>query len=298
MELLVAIAIIGILVALLLPAVQAAREAARRSQCTNHLKQIGLAILNYEQSFRTFPIQFAPYQESPEGDGNGWSWMTAILPFVEEQNLYDTINPRGPVSAGQGMIRPENRTAIKTPVPIYYCPTDNAMGTTRNDVWMVPSGIEFAVTNYAGVLGPHDLGNGSLFGGLPDCHNYSATLRRSCTGAFWRHSHLAPVQLASFTDGLSNTIIVGEVVPEYDSFKYWALSSGSYAATHSPINYWPQPNDPWTGWYNQIAFRSRHNAGAHFLWGDGHVSLLEETIDQAIYRGLSTRAGRENTNSL
>ena len=104
---------------------------------------------------------------------------------------------------------------------------------------------------------------------------------------------MVPVELTRFTDGLSNTIVVGEVLPEFDSFKYWPLSSGTYASTHAPLNYMPEPNMPWFGWSNQIGFRSRHPGGAHFLWGDGHISFVSEDISEDVYRGISTRAGGE-----
>jgi prepilin-type N-terminal cleavage/methylation domain-containing protein/prepilin-type processing-associated H-X9-DG protein len=292
-ELLVVIAIIGILVALLLPAVQAAREAARRLQCNNNLKQIGLGLASFESSSQMLPIQIAPYQEVEGVDGNGWSWMAAILPFVEQQSLFDSINPDGQMARGLGMNRPENYPALRTPVDIYYCPSDESKGKTVDDAWKVTPGVEMAVTNYVGVMGPHNLANGSIFGGLPDCHNYSAYGFEECTGTFWRHTHLAPVKLKSFTDGLSNTIIVGEVLPEFDSFKYWALSNGTWASTSAPINYLPEPNEPWNGWRDQTGFRSRHPAGTHFLWGDGHITFLSEAIDETVYRGLSTRAGNE-----
>ncbi len=289
-ELLVVIAIIGLLVALLLPAVQTAREAARRSQCINNLKQIGLGLHNYESSLKRFPTQTAHYEEAGV-DGNGQSWMMALLPFIEEPALFDSIDLTGAVSQGEGISRPENFLALQTPVDIYYCPSDHAKGTTVDDVWLL-AGIDFAVTNYAGVLGPHNLGNASIFGGLPDCHNFSSGFKE-CTGTFWRHSHLAPVKLKSFTDGLSKTIIVGEVVPEFDAFKYWAMSNGVQASTHAPINYLPEPNEPWFGWPDQWGFRGRHPGGVHFLWGDGHISFVNETINEIVYRGLSTRQGRE-----
>ena len=104
-ELLVVIAIIAMLVTLLLPAVQAAREAARRSQCTNQLKQIALAILNYEAQKTNFPICIAHYQEVEGVDGTGLSWMADMLPFIEEQALYDSIDFTGRVSEGLGMVR-------------------------------------------------------------------------------------------------------------------------------------------------------------------------------------------------
>lgn len=291
-ELLVVIAIIAMLVTLLLPAVQAAREAARRTQCTNQLKQIALAILNYEGTAGHFPISIAHYQEVDGVDGNGLSWMADVLPYIEEQGLYDSIDFTGRVSTGLGMVRPENRAAIATAVSAFYCASDNAMGKVKTDVWLVPE-IPFATTNYSGVMGPHNMGNASIFGGLPDCHNFTASDQKKCSGSFWRHSHLAPVKIASFVDGTSNTIIVGEVLPEFDDFNYWALGNGTYDSTHAPINYKPEPNEPWSNWPNQHGFRSHHPGGANFAWCDGHVSLVDEAVDRDIYRGVSTRALNE-----
>ncbi len=286
-ELLVVIAIIGVLVALLLPAVQSAREAARRTQCLNHLRQIGLGILNYEGAHSVFPISIAHYQEA-DVDGNGISWMVGILPYLEEASAFAALDTSGRADAGQGMVAPENRATIRQSLEIYACPSDDPQEKVRTDVWLL-SGIEFATTNYAGVIGPHNLGNSSLFGGLADCHNFQATGFEECTGTFWRHSHLRPVTLASFTDGTSNTIIVGEVLPDFDSFKYWALGNGTWASTHAPLNYFPEPNRPWDAWFNQISFRSLHPGGGHFLWGDGNVSLVSEAINSQVYRASSTR---------
>jgi len=274
-----------------LPAVQAAREAARRMTCSNNLKQISLAVWHYEDSFKVFPISIAHYDEGGV-QGNGLSWMVGILPQLEQQSLFESLNLDGQAyPAGLGIYRSENRELIKKPVETYLCPSDSARDIVKTNVWQaVPSNLALAVTNYAGVMGPHNLGNASIFGGLPDCHHYSVLGYEECTGTFWRHSHLAPVKAASFIDGTSNTIIIGEVLPEYDDFKYWSMSNGACASTHAPLNYFPpEPFDPWGGWRNQVGFRSRHPGGAQFAWGDGRVSFLSESIDRDVYRGLSTR---------
>ena len=290
-ELLVVIAIIGILIALLLPAVQAAREAARRMQCSNNLKQMALAVLNYESQVKCFPICIAHYDEGG-AEGNGLSWMVGILPFMEQQALFDALNLNGNAYPdGHGIFNPENHALIREPVEAYLCPSDNARKMVKTNIWLaVPSDLPLAITDYAGVMGPHDLGNSSLFGGLPDCHNYNAYHYDECAGTFWRHSHLAPVTIASFLDGTSNTIIIGEVLPKVDDFKAWALGNTSFACTHAPINYKaPEPVDAWD-WKNQEGYRSRHPGGAQFAWGDGHVTFLSDTINMDVYRGLSTRA--------
>jgi prepilin-type N-terminal cleavage/methylation domain-containing protein/prepilin-type processing-associated H-X9-DG protein len=287
-ELLVVIAIIGILVALLLPAVQAAREAARKTQCTNNLKQIGIALLMYENDKKTFPEEYPHYPESPDVEATGVGWMVGILKYIEEGTAADTMDTSGDVHNGRGMISPANLPIIGKRIGLYNCPSAEFESEVRNDVWLAPD-VDFAVTNYAGVMGPHDLGDSSLFGGLRDCHNYSSTNKKECTGTFWRHSHLAPVKLTSYLNGTSKTFIVGEVLPDYDYFKYWALSNGDWASTSPPLNWIPEPNYPWEGWYNQESFRSQHPSGANFLWADGHVDFMGESISEDVYRASSTR---------
>ena len=96
--------------------------------------------------------------------------------------------------------------------------------------------------------------------------------------------------MASFEDGTSKTVIVGEVLPEYDHFKVWALANGTFAFSHAPINYVdPTQVGVWLA-LDQVGFHSRHPGGAQFLWGDGHVSLLTDTMDLVVFRGMSTRA--------
>ena len=303
-ELLVVIAIIGILISLLLPAVQSAREAARTAQCSNNLKQIDLAVLTYESAWETFPIDIP---EDPCGATNvvatGVGWMVRILPYIEQQGLYDSMKIDGPLYSGQGIVNndPQTRAAIATAVTAYYCPSDNAMGKTRNDCYDASGAyqppVPFAVTNYVGVAGPCTVGavyatsfpNDALY---PYCNDWCAR-KINCAGSFWRHNYLAPVTIASFRDGTSNTYVIGETVPEIDVFKVWALANGSHSFTSIPLNYvepgmagvWGVPDD--------MGFHSRHPGGANFAWADGHVSWINDMIDLTTYRGLSTRAGGE-----
>ena len=292
-ELLVVIAIIGILIALLLPAVQAAREAARRMQCSNNLKQIGLAALNYESAFKTFPIDMPHFNEAG-AQLSGASWLARILPFLEQAPLWDALNLDGPAQEGKGIFNAVNHATLRQQIGVYTCPSDAIARTEKTNVWRaVPANLPLAVTSYGGVMGPHDLGNSSIFGGEPDCHNYTIYGKRECMGMFWRHSFLRPVKIASITDGTSKTLMVGEVRPDLDDFRVWPIGNGSWAVAHAPINYRaPEPVNAWD-WQNQSGFRSAHPGGAGFVYADGHVSFLTDSIDTTIYRGLSTRAGGE-----
>ena len=292
-ELLVVIAIIGILIALLLPAVQAAREAARRMQCSNNLKQIGLAALNYESAFKTFPIDMPHFNEAG-AQLSGASWLARILPFLEQAPLWDALNLDGPAQEGKGIFNAVNHATLRQQIGVYTCPSDAIARTEKTNVWRaVPANLPLAVTSYGGVMGPHDLGNSSIFGGEPDCHNYTLTGKPECMVMFWIHSFLSPVTMSSIRDGTSRTIMACDVRPDLDDFKVWPIGNGAIAFANSPINYKASGSiNPWN-WLLQSGFRSAHPGGAGFVYADGHVSFLSESIDPVVYRGLSTRAGGE-----
>ena len=300
-ELLVVIAIIGILIALLLPAVQAAREAARRMQCSNNIKQLALGCLNYESTYKVFPPCNSHVDANTEAEGNGQNWMVTVMPYIELMGLYEQMWLDGYFQAGNGIAHPKNWDIVKQAIPAFFCPSDNGDEILHKDVWQgkaYASTREVASANYAGVMGPHRLGSadgvsgGSIWPGLPDCHNYTAYGHKECSGTFWRHSSVAPVKLSSFTDGTSQTIIIGEALPEYDSFLFWAIAN-TQKCTHVPLNWMPNPNRPWQGWADQFGFRSRHPGGGQFAWGDGHVSFMSEEVDMDTYHAVSTRAKGE-----
>ena len=297
-ELLVVIAIIGILIAMLLPAVQAAREAARRMQCSNNLKQIVLGALNYESSHQALPPSMNATNEAGY-IGTGRSWMVATLPYMELSAIYDALIIEGEASpGGGGMMAPHNWPTIKQTIPTFLCPSDNPRKMTKSNIWLgTPTDLEVGTTNYGGVVGPIN-GNGTC-----DYINADASLPcipdptppNELPGAFWRWSIATPVKLASFTDGASNTYIVGERLPDYDDHCYWAIGIGALATTCTPLNAPPNPEayDPWTDYGTLQSFRSRHPGGGNFGWGDGRVSFMIESIDLGVYRGLSTRHGGE-----
>ena len=283
-ELLVVIAIIGVLTSLLLPAVQAAREAARRMQCGNNLKQLGLAVHNYHNAFRALPISVA-YEA-----GNGKGWLVSLLPHLEEQALFEQFRPgfSGVWGAGQGLNRPECRQAMKTRIAALQCPSDPTVAENSIEQWQW-TGVEVALTSYKGVMGDNRMGGGASVhaGTEPDCHTSA-----NCNGLFWRFNYRAGLTLDSIRDGTSKTLLMGETRPRYFPCSAAYFSNGDYGSTYAPINYLAQPFD-WNAWWNWWGFSSDHPGGAQFCLADGSVHFLNEAIDQQTFRWLSTRAGGE-----
>ena len=287
-ELLVVIAIIGILIALLLPAVQAAREAARRSQCSNNMKQIGLAIHNYHDSHKKFPPGYmGDPPNNPGGCGQvhhdrpGWGWAAYILPYMEQGSLYDQLAISGTKKAVCSTpTGAQDDPAVGDPalqdtlISGYRCPS--AVDPDLNPSRDTANNGDHGTSNYAGVAGVDWTGvdgNGlkAIFG---DGTVYVASFR-------------------DFQDGTSNTFAVGEKFgnrtpagdPVLSNFVeyYGAIwvgippdtraattvgrlaPTGTYAVNGDSIN----------------AFASLHPGGAQFLLGDGHVRFVSENADQA-----------------
>jgi len=292
-ELLVVIAIIGVLVALLLPAVQAARESARRMACSNNLKQFGIAIHNYHDVSLVMPISISYAREGarPAAQVSGKGWILSILPQLEQQGLYSQLEPGfiGMFSATGGIQMANCRTAMKTRIKVIQCPSDGKSPRIRTDCaqW---SGIEVAVTNYKGVIGDTRMGGSSSIhqGTEPDTHNTN-----NCNGLFCRNNYQDNIRLAVITDGTSGTFMVGEDVPEQNIHSAAYFANGDYASCHAPLNYFPKPPTP-SSWWNVISFRSLHPTGAQFCLADGSVRFVTQTIDYTLYRQLSTKANGEN----
>lgn len=301
-ELLVVIAIIAILIALLLPAVQQAREAARRTQCRNHLKQIGLALYNYHDTFNQFPP--GAFWSLPTASCGGathqkGSILLHLLPYIDQAPLFnqwdftrcDTDTATFPSSTTQ------LRT---TQIAPYLCPSETS--PPKN-------GSTWAVHNYAACFGPGRTGGAT---GNPACPCDATpfdqfalpnTGSNGVPGMFTRAYRTSNIR--DNTDGSSNTIYFGEVRPNCSNHHNagWANSNNGngLTATLIPINYNSCDTSAATGaspadcakrcnWVTELAYKSQHVGGAHLMMGDGTVRFFSENISMQVYSSLGAKA--------
>jgi prepilin-type N-terminal cleavage/methylation domain-containing protein/prepilin-type processing-associated H-X9-DG protein len=316
-ELLVVISIIGILLALTLPAVQAARANARRLQCVNNLKQIGLALANYADGHGGLPPGYHSRWDAHNQVelGPGWGWASMILPQLEQQALANEI------SYSINIEHPVNATVRLRRVNVYNCPADLSMPaawTAANGAVWIYAGVlysaqdpicDVAGANYVGVFG---VGEPGVDG----------------DGVFYRDSFVAPRDVL---DGMSNTLVVGErnvnlnagfatAVDIGPPLKNVGRGQATWVGAVKGTQLWtcaPDPFDPDGGTCKREdgsgmtlghtgegkgpgdprsevnAFGSAHGQGANFLYGDGHVQFLKTAINYVTYKALSTRAGGE-----
>lgn len=299
-ELLVVISIIGVLVGLLLPAVQSAREAARRMRCTNNQKQCVLALHSFENMHKEFPAGrhgcdgTCPDEgnKQPQKDRYGAGAFVFMLPFIDQAALFDKLNDGliDPCGGGDSTTPEWNRDKneiikyFKTQIQTFVCPSSDIKPYKDGDSW------QCAITSYAMCAGS----NG------PSCKSgpISFDVKYYNNGAFLYRRRM---KMSDFTDGLSTTIFLGETVMGHtnESQTNW-VSAGRHLSglrnTDNPIN--TQPGEGIClnlyGYLANGAFASRHVGGASFAFGDGHVVFLQETIDhENVYQPLSTRNGAE-----
>ena len=292
-ELLVVIAIIGILVALLLPAVQAAREAARRSTCTNNIRQLGMSLHTYHDANGRFPVSNFLEQVKPDVAVN-WGWLPQLLPYVEEGNLHDLID------FSQVPFAARNLPVIQTPLSLLTCPS-GPYGTELGYIEFVNTGSpeKAAQTSYATCIGDYWNATGTK-GPRAPVSVYYGNWDVPARGVISRFGWSA--RFKDITDGASNTFALGEVIGHWSinqDFPYQA-----FATTAHPINfkndvYFALGNINYNGqsseikWDWAITFRSAHPSGANFLMCDGSTSFVAEDIDQYTYMARTSRAGDE-----
>lgn len=295
-ELLVVIAIIAVLIALLLPAVQQAREAARRTQCKNNLKQMGLAVHNYHDTFLVYPPGSIALPNGTVNTQMGWG--IAILPYIDQAPLFNQYNQNLTNSD------PGNNVVTKQKLPAQNCPSDPNAGQT-----IVPgsgqantNGVQMAVSSYRANAGTSNNAS-DFFDGQYNFANLTLAWRGMihCVDA---NSGMRCENAASVTDGLSNTLLVGEwqSITQMNRNSFWAYSYASYAMS-GPGPTCPAPNfgiNDYTkvggGGGNNCskrAWASFHVGGAQFLMGDGAVKFLSVNINVPTFAALGTIAGNE-----
>lgn len=303
-ELLVVIAIIGVLVSLLLPAVQAAREAARRGQCQNNCKQLALAIQTYESARGRIPDNY----DLNTATSPGHSWLTRILPNIEQQNLYNQLKFKLPRQD------PDNLRVAQTVVPTFLCPSDlighdGTMNPRANTSPTQPGGTDNqprAVNNYKSCWGrswaqPFGQWQCGLDPSAEVTKQNVDVMKGIMNGI---ESAARPIRLRDVTDGTSNTFAVGEALPAGCDFTWWYMFNGTVATTCTPLNApppagassWDDPTPlpqfgvPAAGYWflSNAAFMSRHAGGAYFAMADGSVRFVDESIDQNTYQALGS----------
>jgi prepilin-type N-terminal cleavage/methylation domain-containing protein/prepilin-type processing-associated H-X9-DG protein len=321
-ELLVVIAIIGVLVALLLPAVQAAREAARRTKCINNLKQLALACHNHHDVYGTLPRNGSAghlldsHNRGPQGQGTGccgvgaprWSWIARALPFFEQKTLYDQAN----IPVNRLNQNAQTLAVIAMDLPILACPSDETKPRTRTNSADL-GGVLVGVTSYKGVSGANwgtdffgasnDTAFSTPYSNIDPTNGNNANARNGLEkgdGIFWRADiRKGDMRLAEITDGTSNTFMIGEDIPMLIAWNAWAYPNGANGTCAIPPNTGVTIGDPDKGtagigrWPTRYSFRSRHPGGLNFAMADGSVRFVSQTIPLLTYRALATRGAGE-----
>ena len=288
-ELLVVIAIIAVLVALLLPAVQNAREAARRTQCKSNLKQFGIALNSYHESYNVFPSGWVAVDSTTRmmsvagGSGAGWGLM--LLPYMDQAPLAEKFNPN------LDLHDPVNQPVIAQVVSTYVCPTDpHPLTWVINDENTGSPLATVATANYVAAFGTVE---------IHDCENAPGTAPVAANGQCLSDGlfyHNSRVSMRDIIDGSSNTVMVGERRTDVSQGWYSTWSGSvpegeeSFARILGVFDHTPNHGT------HMEDFSSMHTGGVHFLLGDGQVRFVTENIDQGVYHSLGTINGAEVIN--
>lgn len=286
------IAVIAILVLLMLPAINAAREAARRSTCKNNLRQLGLAFQNHLGAKNRLPPGWVS-REAGEADGQpGWGWGVELLPFLEEQQLYDSTFQRD-----LSLSDPANQAGRETQVSVFMCPSDTS-GTLvalhaghghdhshhedheedeegeehEAEEEAGPLLMNAARSNYVGMFGTAEIHDDPAHG----------------DGVLFLNSRIGVREVG---DGMSKTIFAGERSSKLGGSIWAGVVEGAEANMERIVGSADHPPNDHHGHFDD--FSSHHPTGAHFVLGDGSVLLLSNEVDENVYRALATRQGGE-----
>jgi type II secretory pathway pseudopilin PulG len=292
-ELLVVITIIALLVGMLIPAIQSAREAGRRTSCQNNLHQIALAVTEFHDDLGHFPQGQCAGKFGFGPESMSWSWMARILPYIEERDLYKSGSIFSDTLAASGIANKQVR--------LFLCPSDAySWRGPRTDAGNL-GGFAVGQTNYKAVSGANwgtdvTLPNHDIFTLFPNPGtNGSSDGMNDGDGVMWRSDYTHPIQHRDVTDGLSHTFMIGEDLPQKNDWCSWPYANNAYGTCAIPPNYTYRDPD-W--WPNTQSFRSAHPAGLNFSMCDGATLFVSAEIDMATYRALATRAGGENTGNF
>jgi prepilin-type N-terminal cleavage/methylation domain-containing protein/prepilin-type processing-associated H-X9-DG protein len=291
-EMLVVIAIIGVLIALLVPAVQKVREAANRAQCGNNLHQVALGVHQFHDAQHQLPTN-RWYGRALSGPTQpNWSWLSKILPYIEQDNIYRTGNVPTATLLQSGVMADQ--------ITLFLCPSDDSSWNgPRSDAGNL-IGVPVGQTNYKGVAGAN-WGDDLLGIGA----NFSTDWRNAGTngsfdghsngdGIFYRMNFLRPLRLTQITDGTSNTFMIGEDLPALDIYCSWPYSNNANGTCAIPPNVERRGRPyPPANWENCESFRSWHPGGVQFAMADGSARFISDGIDLDIYRALATIRGGE-----
>ncbi|MEZ6064552.1 MAG: DUF1559 domain-containing protein [Planctomycetaceae bacterium] len=285
-ELMVVIAVIAMLVALLLPAVQSTREAARRTRCRSNLHQLGIGLQSYETTHRMFAIN---YGSGPfDGRNLGASWIAQLLPFIEQKPLWDRIEFGRPAET------PANLAASSTVIEVLLCSSDaHGTGVMENRRQTL---FPQAITNYKACLGSNwGEGTWAPLASVTGRNAGQTDGQDRCNGFMCRGGFLPPVstRVRDLTDGSSNIIAVGEAVPEWTWHTWWYWFNATTATCAIPLNDWTIPEDTLDDWHQNSGFASRHPGGGQFTFADQRVVFISENINRDVYRELATIQGGE-----
>lgn len=307
-ELLVVIAIIGVLIALLLPAVQQAREAARRMQCRNNLKQMGLALHNYHDTYGAFP---AGYYRNNDDDnvsafqGPGWGWGTSILPQIEENNRFDGLSPNTRHASDDADILQYSQP----PISAYRCPS--APGGDLNETLPTSSSSPaHGLSTYKGVFGDRNT-QAYYTSDLPNCSYYAGSCVNGGNGIFSPNSKIS---FRDITDGTTNTVMVGEVpygpngtktssgtLIDYKGAVWIGITADgnssagvrSNVATIQTLRGLTASGSTSTSYQingsSSNAFGSHHAGGAQFVLADASARFIASTVEPSLLNRISAR---------
>jgi prepilin-type N-terminal cleavage/methylation domain-containing protein/prepilin-type processing-associated H-X9-DG protein len=329
-ELLVVIAIIAILIGLLLPAVQKIREAANRSKCTNNLKQLGLAMHNYQDVVGKFPVGMH------DDDGRSWSWRVYLLPYIEQDNIFrimraDTARFWLPFNDGGGGNGPNGTNfnvdtntaqsevqnhqtfwngAVTNPIPIYICPSDNL--PIRNSNGYAKSNYVGNAGNWRRFIQTSNTFTTSGSGSWNGCATFKGSQQNGLLLYANDNNVTWVATMADCTDGLSNTFMIGEAsesqnvkpsIINHGAFPVWVggnpnggcngFVTGGNALRLADDMFLLNNRSTATDGRTNASFSSKHPGGANFVLTDGSVRFVRDTVSPQVYASAASRNGGE-----